>query len=248
MPIAVDSTFAESFLEPLTREFLEELCGLFEMRWLSRSSLRHSVAMASEVASGRIVIGDRSAERYLCEEKIVRGVALSGYFQDWTLFEAEIRKVAEMVNQMMLQRFAPASQTKSGAIHLRLGDYAKLTKVFGSISENYVNEAVKKLYVDTTDSNDPVTVFSNEPASAQLRLSRLSLDAVYVTGMDPLRTLFEMGQSSWIVGSNSTFSWWSAAIGGFVPLSLPSPFLVNKRRNKKINLASQNVIWIARTG
>jgi len=217
------------------------------MRWLPQSNLRHSVALASEVLSGRIVIGDRSAKHFFRNRKVGSGIALSGYFQDWTLFESEIRNVAEVVNQMMTQRFGARPQKKSGAIHLRLGDYSKLSKVFGSTSNQYVVEAVKKLAGDSRDSNDSVTVFSNELEKAKSRLSGLSLNFVFADDLEPLQTLFEISQSSWIVGSNSTFSWWSAAIGGFVPLSLPSPFLVSKRRNAKINLGSHNVIWIMRT-
>jgi hypothetical protein len=119
------------------------------------------------------------------------------------------------------------SIAKPIAIHVRRGDYLKPENSFiGALSKTYFLEAIMRLKQDSSFRNSEVWVFSNDTAMARAELEE-EIEGV-VRWIDPpsesseAESLLLMGHARALVISNSTYSWWSAAIGGPERVIAPS--------------------------
>ena len=159
-----------------------------------------------------------------------------GYFQSWRYFEGLEESVR--ANMSRLIRCEPGEQLLAEvraqvgsefiAMHVRRGDY--LTQHsrtnFGLCSPRYYSDAlhvVRSLGLGTA----PLVLFTDSPEKLPAELAAL---ANYVVPADSMRTpradLYTLAQSSAIIMSNSSFSWW----GGFLndsalrPVIAPRPW------------------------
>lgn len=98
------------------------------------------------------------------------------------------------------------------AVHIRLGDYLHFQEVYGVTSASYYLEAIKKLDNLNSDNSSTVWLFSDDPLGATKMLSQYyKIDKVIDEshGLCEAESIALMSESSAIVGSNSTFSWWA---------------------------------------
>lgn len=97
-------------------------------------------------------------------------------------------------------------------MHIRAGDMERLTSTYGRVSRSYWETALSRLIVERpvwlfTDASDPM---------AKARDSGLDPDLIIPASerqLSAVENLSLMSTGSSFVGSNSTYSWWAAAIG-----------------------------------
>lgn len=99
-------------------------------------------------------------------------------------------------------------------LHLRLGDYIRLERVYGRPSPNYFRDCLAR-FASVGDGR-PIWIFSDDPEAAKEMMSGHIPSAHYIlTSKDsrPIESLVLMSASDIKILSNSTFSWWAAFIG-----------------------------------
>jgi hypothetical protein len=223
---------------------------MVELGMLKKSSSRlpHVLERGRAVLFGTRIYDDENCPCSLpSSDSRATSIFLSGYFQSWDCFKREISHVANIANRALEERHGKSAGARVGAVHLRLGDYAGLKHIYGEITGEYIYQSILELSSRHPSKSNLVNVYSDSVnASGSLQVPNF-VNLHYMPNQTTPEALWAMSQSLWIVGSNSTFSWWAAAIGGFIPLTLPSPFLIDRKLNSKIRLESDNVVWIDRS-
>lgn len=173
---------------------------------------------------------------------IVRGYFQSAHYSDLTV---EILRNAIIIlgTNNPIGRRAELIRHSRIAVHFRRGDYSNHTQTIGMLSVEYFAQAclqLRSLY----RVNNVVIYTDGNHEELKLKLEDLgfSVDISDSTHSSPLSILIQMGSTSdHFVMSNSSFSWWAAAVGMPKSVICPSPWF----RDSSIgNLARQG--WIER--
>jgi Glycosyl transferase family 11 len=148
------------------------------------------------------------------------------YFLDYT---SEIRRnVRSLINPSdEFQSLTKMIEAEGAiAIHIRLGDYANFSNVYGGFDTEYYHRALETIY--KLAGERPVWLFSDEKE----RLSSLVPDLValdcapeQLSRLSGLETINLIAKACALVASNSSFSWWGAFLAtnpGFTTI-FPSP-------------------------
>lgn len=245
--INIVTQFSEPFLDPVSTLFVQKLIQQLQMQEAPNRNLPHAFELGVARAFGIRILSDKNfPPRLLGRSNIASDLILSGYFQSWSFLDNEICQVAVVTKSLLEAEFGKEFGPKTGAIHLRLGDYSTLRRIYGCISPEYVIHALQKLRANSSIHTSAINVFTNDPSMAKQILFDLPEEFAYIENLSATEALWDLSNSAWLVGSNSTFSWWGAALGGFIPITLPYPFFVRKRLNSRIQLDSPNVTWINR--
>ena len=99
------------------------------------------------------------------------------------------------------------------AIHIRRGDYRKLSESFGMLNSSYYKGALEVAL--SLVPNAKCWVFSDDISEARKLLSNLTHDFTFVEppkATEPAESLLLMSSAKANVIANSTFSWWSAKL------------------------------------
>jgi hypothetical protein len=148
-------------------------------------------------------------------------VKLYGYFQSWRNVYGvkervghEIKLTVEKPSKWFLEMEKAALAALPIMLHLRRGDYTRLSKSFGLLSSNYYLNAIKELESDF--GNREIWIFSDNTSEAERLSSKIlnhSARVIYVpaesSDFESLK-LLSLGCS--IITANSTFSWWAAML------------------------------------
>ncbi len=144
---------------------------------------------------------------------------LHGYFQTWKLaHEFEKEEILELLlTQNQSAAFSDLAQeaelTSPAVVHIRRGDYKKLSKDFGLLSKNYYQEAFKILEI-FHGTEKPIWIFSDEPIAVRSDFKDfIPRNAIWISGNHSLTAAEElrlMAHGSAHIISNSTFAWWGA--------------------------------------
>jgi hypothetical protein len=104
-----------------------------------------------------------------------------------------------------------ATKTQPLAVHVRLGDYKNLAKIYGRADTDYLERSIDLQMALSGERN--IWLFSDEPRTALDLLGKYKQKAVVpppLSELTSLETLLIMASCSGLVASNSTFSWWAA--------------------------------------
>lgn len=142
-----------------------------------------------------------------------------GYFQSWRhLDQFDKSRIVDpptvkAPTDWFTSKVIEAEAIKPIMIHIRLGDYFKLSETFGILGEDYFRKAIieaRKSY-----QQSPLWVFSNDVDTAKKILENMGgEDFQYIVApseSNDAESMLLMSKGVAIVLSNSTFSWWSAA-------------------------------------
>ena len=169
---------------------------------------------------------------------VPKGSTIQGYFQSQVFFlEAsksprhfpiKLRQPSEWYNIMSkLLLFE-----NPFVIHIRRGDYtSELNSDIGVLSGDYFVNALNSLASDAALPPKPVWIFSDDIESAKRDLK--FPPHFHVRWIeppergDPAESLMLMSSGSALVISNSTFSWWAAALSTGRPVVAPSKWFKN---------------------
>ena len=152
------------------------------------------------------------------------GTFIQGYFQSARYF-LDIKDSADFQGfklknptSWFLGMEQEAVKAKPIAVHIRRGDYLKPENDFiGALSKTFFLCAISLLKQDPIYKDSEVWVFSNDIPMAQTELGD-DLEGVVrwikpPSNSSEAESMLLMAKSRGLIMSNSTFSWWSAAIG-----------------------------------
>jgi hypothetical protein len=149
-----------------------------------------------------------------------RNIYLKGYFQSEKYFnhcEKEIRQLFELPSE--LKSFATEHFRKLltfgneilVAVHIRRGDYLKLSEKHTIQPISYFNEA-RQIMLDKIGGPIRFIYFSDDPDWVRKKIDIRSRDIV-VSGLKDDEDLALMQHCHHLIITNSTFSWWAATLG-----------------------------------
>ncbi len=143
-----------------------------------------------------------------------------GYFQSWRYVESILQifppsdKILKKPSEWFQNLSSLALRDKPIIIHVRRGDYKKLSGTYGLLSREYYASALNTVrgYLP----KNPIWVFSDDLNEAKEILhSVLPIDANWIDppqGTDPVESLILMSFGAGNIIGNSTFSWWGAML------------------------------------
>lgn len=144
-------------------------------------------------------------------------IKVRGYFQTWKYFESvsELGFSEPTLDNPTNWYSAMSKKINQGnyiALHVRRGDYLKLTDTFGILDKNYYLNAIELLKSKETKSK--IIVFSDNVSIAKRMFK--GYDFIFVNPpkfSNPAESMFLMKECKSIVIANSSFSWWAAKLG-----------------------------------
>ena len=153
---------------------------------------------------------------------------LRGYFQELKYAEFARESIKEILDNVILdKRQWLEIDDEFISLHVRRGDYLKLTDIYGTLGTNYYSESLSRCA--KVIGSKKVIVFSDDIAEAEKLLAGLEFD-VYdfqfvPAGYSPIESIILMSKCSAHILANSTFSWWGAFISDRSRITtFPSPW------------------------
>ncbi len=143
-----------------------------------------------------------------------------GYFQSWRYVERIFdlfppsNEILNQPSKWFQDMSSLANLTEPIIIHVRRGDYKKLSDSYGLLSKEYYSAAlcIARDYLP----NNPIWIFSDDPEEARnLLQSTLPIDTHWINppiGTDPVESLILMTFGAANIIGNSTYSWWGAIL------------------------------------
>jgi len=148
---------------------------------------------------------------------------LNGYFQDAEYGMQGQKRILDAIALRFEHCCNPVLPPggNSVAIHVRLGDYLLNQTNFmihGVLSENYFESAIQLL--QSSREIESVYVFCDTPGVARQKIERLvskidsgiQVKAGLCKNQNLLCEMYQLGNFDNLVMSNSSFSWWAAAV------------------------------------
>lgn len=151
-------------------------------------------------------------------EEIKGPTKLNGYFQTFRYFERISRELLPLKLKNETEWFKTTlkvlQESDFVSIHIRRGDYEKLSQNYGLLSESYYRRAIEK--IAALSINGRFVIFSDDIDKAREVLSDLVSEETYWIdppgNVSPAESLILMSYASANIIANSTFSWWGAAL------------------------------------
>ena len=127
-------------------------------------------------------------------------------------------------------------------VHLRLGDYLSLGKIYGNPSPGFFDRAISLL----AHKESPIWIFTQSKKDIDSKLLRhfkyyKIIDETLVS--EPAENLVLMSMGAGLICSNSTFSWWAAFLQSRGE-KVVAPFHVGKKNvfTSSMVLESWNIL------
>lgn len=129
---------------------------------------------------------------------------LNGYFQSHKFFtEEEAREYLSFRPDIEAELCSRYNLENSVSIHVRRGDYLKVTHLYEVMTADYYRNALETLEYDR------VLVFSDDIDWCRENLDFID-NPTFVEGNSDIEDLIIMSNCKHNIISNSTFSWWAA--------------------------------------
>jgi hypothetical protein len=169
-------------------------------------------------------------------EASIPGDYIVGYFQTHVYLD-ELRLVNKMPQLSLAEkstwfrdRLQEMEETNPTVLHVRRGDYLlDKNNSIGVLSVEYFLNSLRVLEsrFENQTRGKPIWIFSDQPSVVKKEFNGIPEfeSAKFIEtppGSDPAETLILMSSASSIVISNSTFSWWSAALSRGAKVVAPS--------------------------
>jgi hypothetical protein len=162
-----------------------------------------------------------------------------GYFQTFVYAQEILTELKREIrlkdtSSWLRKQVEMAGDKRLVAIHIRRGDYVKLSETFGLLAIDYYSGALNELR-DRGHSWDEIWVFSDDIAQAKKLLepikSKFKLKFIEPPeGNNPLESLVLFGKAKFGIIANSTFSWWASFLSEGMELVIaPDKWFRDKR-------------------
>lgn len=247
--VNVITSHTKALRDPMSQQLVEKLCSNLGFEIHHHPKKRHLLELSAHFLRGSKLVLERNYQTLPTTSSArSRSFVISGYFQSYELLREEIHEVANLIRDYLIATLGFSNELY-GAIHVRLGDYRKFASTYGTLEGEYYERAYARVTKAVGSVLPVVYVFSDETHAAKHLLSKLPISVEFPKinkPESPVRDLWALSQASWILAPNSTFSWWAAQIGSGVRIAIPDPYLVDKRKNKRVKLMSPNAIQVGR--
>jgi len=167
------------------------------------------------------------------------GTTLNGYFQSWKYFDSVREPLLSVLksqrNRSMDFKHYETIFSKDPwiAIHVRRTDYLEHQEMFELTSVNYYANGIN--YFRQLSPEAHLAVFSDDINTARALLPGMDLYIGPDEIKSPVETMLVMSKAHFLIGSNSSFSWWAAYMmeNTHNAVIFPRPWF----KNDKINSA-----------
>jgi hypothetical protein len=145
-------------------------------------------------------------------------IKLSGYFQTFRYFEKVSYEILPLQLKTESEWFkSTLSELENSdfiSIHIRRGDYEKLSQIYGLLDKSYYQRAIQKL--EDLSINGRFVIFSDDIDRAREVLFGVVPENTYwinaPENVSPVESLVLMSHATANIIANSTYSWWGAAL------------------------------------
>ena len=150
-------------------------------------------------------------------------VRYRGYWQN--------TKSAEKIQKGVKNFLRPLSSHGIG-VHIRRGDYLdpKHSGLHGLLPDSYFLDAINEISKSSAESN--VVIYSDSPnllSELIQKLEYLGWNVSVDRNTDPWLTMSRLAGHKYLIGSNSTFSWWAGYSGLAEKCIFPSVWFTNRK-------------------
>jgi hypothetical protein len=184
---------------------------------------------------------------------IQSGYSVKGYFQTHSYFSAlgpdYFAKILALPNPSTWAKelTEKAANLRPLIVHVRRGDYlSEQNESIGALSPAYYLDAIKKLQGQMGLEGREVWIFSNDVPMVREEFGA-EIDGV-VRWIEPPKgtldaeSLILMGKGSGLIISNSTFSWWAAALGNPEVVIAPSKWFKSAEDPRNLIMPHWNTV------
>jgi hypothetical protein len=146
-------------------------------------------------------------------------LALNGYFQSFQYFIPYLEEIKHLFSfdktNKIKDEYSNILNKKNCSIHVRRGDYLKLSDHHPVQSIDYYNQAVELFDIDTL-----FIVFSDDIEWCK---TNFSYNAIFIEGNSPDKDLYLMSLCQDHIISNSTFGWWGSMMSNNIESKTIAP-------------------------
>jgi len=157
-------------------------------------------------------------------------VMFNGYYQSSKHFKNYSEKIknlflpTEEFKEKLMNMYPLIFEKNSVSIHIRRGDYLRISDILPVISKSYIDKALKSI-----GKYSHIFIFTNDKEWAETNLDYDK--CTIVNGLNDYEDLWAISLCNHNIMSNSSFSWWGSYL--------------NKNKNKKVCVPS---IWFGPNG
>ena len=211
-----------------------EVEWLLDTSELKNSSFTTLSNLLLEKYASNSILREKDLNDLVLNRITSRTKVISGYFHNYEYAEKTWPKISMKILGKLDENTPNLStNNKYLAVHFRGGDYLndeKTRESHGVTGFNYFNHAIKKL-IKETDTNKVVFV-TDSPDFLRQNLSKFEdIDINISSSNNIYEDLAVIANSSGVVMSNSSFSWWGAFIANKISnakIIAPTPWFTGK--------------------
>lgn len=190
----------------------------------SLAGFLQSAGIQVSLVETRSAAGDVALPRR--QSKIVRG-----YFQDPRVAQSSLPALRKVVSSSYNPEVSKAGywgELKAPiiTIHYRRGDYLNHSQTFGLLSNDYFVRACELARQESgINSVRIISDGDSRPLEMELREKGFRCEALTTDAMSPMQLLWVFSRlQGYLAVSNSSFSWWGAALNKTVNVICPEPW------------------------
>tara|TARA_R100000908_G_scaffold7527_1_gene2722 strand:+ start:483 stop:1235 length:753 start_codon:yes stop_codon:yes gene_type:complete len=161
----------------------------------------------SNIKSTSIVPSDIYSEPDFAYNKIPlqKNILLDGYFQSEKYFKKYKDIIKKLFNFSSIKINEKYNSLKSKIVlHVRRGDYVENNNVHPSITLDYYKKCLDK--INLKDNNVLIVTDDIKTVSREFK----ELDYTHINGKSELEDFVYIMNADYIIGCNSSFSWWAS--------------------------------------
>jgi hypothetical protein len=172
---------------------------------------------------------------YLKTPKFNNNTRMVGYFQSEKYFISNREKILDIfsiddtTNNQLKTKYEDILKENTCSIHVRRGDYIRLSEYHPPQSIKYYEESIK-----TIGENSHFLIFSDDIDWCKENLSFIK-NKTFIEGNDDYQDLYLMSMCKNNIIANSSFSWWGAWLNKNKDKKIISPKLWFGEKNKHLN-------------
>ena len=207
-----------------------------EVQWLIEKANfdKHSVTtvgrLFADKYSEKLILKEKNLNDRILDRLTKKAKILNGYFHNYEYVDKSWTKLGpKILNRINQNSRRNSSTSKYIAVHFRGGDYLTnnlIRQAHGVTGLNYFINGVKKLTEDLNTDNVVFVTDSPEFLREKIEIFQ-NLRTSIVSSENIYEDLALIANSSGVVMSNSTFSWWGAFIANKISdakIIVPTPW------------------------
>lgn len=138
---------------------------------------------------------------------------IDGYFQSYKFFEEYYKEVSSLLvfpesTKNRIKKVLQNIDTPICTLHIRRGDYIHLAPHHMVCTSSYYLECIDRIKAKTPETTFIVITDDKQSVYAEFKSLFDKGELIISNTADELDDLYILTQSQFIIGSNSSFSWW----------------------------------------